>query len=326
MGGSRARDGHPSRPWQAALLRRGNFEAWGLAALAAPAPAGATILDMQDYYNLLGVAPGAAPEAIRRAFRARAKEVHPDAHPHLPPERQEALRRRFIALAQAYETLSDPARRADYDRRLRRARPASGAAPGAAPNAGTGPEPGAASGPAGWRSTRARFGSARRAPPHTQPASESLDDLLRDVEALLGRFGLDLRPPFEALLEALLDWARAVFRAVAGADAPAGADSSGAAGASREAGEPAGAGTAGRSSGHATGRSSAQFAGGARRARPGAAGDSAKGGAKAASARVEAELDALRKRVRRGAPGGDNAAADVEAELRRLKERLGRRD
>ncbi|NIP74347.1 MAG: DnaJ domain-containing protein, partial [Gammaproteobacteria bacterium] len=73
---------------------------------------------MADYYNLLGVAPDASPDALRRAYRARAKAVHPDAHPHDDPARRTARKREFVALARAYETLRDPARRASYDRRL----------------------------------------------------------------------------------------------------------------------------------------------------------------------------------------------------------------
>jgi hypothetical protein len=42
----------------------------------------------------------------------------------------------------------------------------------------------------------------------------TLDDLLRDVDDLLGRFGLDLRSPVERTLEALLDWARRFYAEV----------------------------------------------------------------------------------------------------------------
>ncbi|HKI99790.1 MAG TPA: J domain-containing protein [bacterium] len=162
---------------------------------------------MVDYYNLLGIAPDAAPDEVRRAFRARAKAVHPDAHPHGSPVEQEAQRRRFIALAQAYETLSDPDRREAYDRTWRAGLRPAGAAPGA--RAGAGP---------GWRQTHASFGRARRNPPRGAGAQaapgESLNELLRDMEGLLGRFGLDLRTPLEALLDALMDWARAIYREV----------------------------------------------------------------------------------------------------------------
>ena len=60
-------------------------------------------------YALLGVPVDASNEAIRRAFRARARTAHPDAGGD-----PDAFRR----LQDAYETLRDPGRRRDYDERL----------------------------------------------------------------------------------------------------------------------------------------------------------------------------------------------------------------
>lgn len=74
---------------------------------------------MQTYYEILGVAPGATPDEIRAAYRALAKQYHPDVN-HDPDAGE-----RFIAVQQAYETLSDPEARARYDLALRR-----GAGPG----------------------------------------------------------------------------------------------------------------------------------------------------------------------------------------------------
>jgi curved DNA-binding protein CbpA len=70
-----------------------------------------------DYYALLGIDQGASVEEIGRAYRRAARATHPDAHPDEPSAGE-----RFVAITLAYETLSDPARRATYDR----ARPAAG--------------------------------------------------------------------------------------------------------------------------------------------------------------------------------------------------------
>lgn len=64
----------------------------------------------RDYYDILGVQRGASGAQIKRAFRALARELHPDVSSE--PEAE----RRFREVAEAYEVLSDPDRRATYDR------------------------------------------------------------------------------------------------------------------------------------------------------------------------------------------------------------------
>lgn len=64
-----------------------------------------------DYYAALGVAREADEATIKKAFRARARELHPDVNRH-DPEAEE----KFKALNEAYEVLSDPRKRAMYDR------------------------------------------------------------------------------------------------------------------------------------------------------------------------------------------------------------------
>lgn len=66
---------------------------------------------MADYYEILGVDRDASPEMIKKAFRRLARATHPDAN----PGDQEA-EARFREVAEAYEVLSDPDRRAQYDR------------------------------------------------------------------------------------------------------------------------------------------------------------------------------------------------------------------
>lgn len=66
-------------------------------------------------YDDLGVAPDADDAAIRAAYRRRAKEEHPDAVGG-DEEAQRAAAARFGALTYAYDVLTDPGRRARYDR------------------------------------------------------------------------------------------------------------------------------------------------------------------------------------------------------------------
>src|SRR6476659_2179303 len=64
-----------------------------------------------DYYEILGVARDANKAEVKTAFRRLARELHPDVNGH-DPEAEE----KFKAAAEAYEVLSDPERRATYDR------------------------------------------------------------------------------------------------------------------------------------------------------------------------------------------------------------------
>ena len=64
-----------------------------------------------DPYGVLGVSADASQRDIARAYRRAVQHAHPDARPHDP---QAAAR--FRALTGAYELLSNPGRRAGYDR------------------------------------------------------------------------------------------------------------------------------------------------------------------------------------------------------------------
>lgn len=64
-----------------------------------------------DYYERLGVPRDADADQIKKAFRRLARELHPDVNSHDPEAES-----KFKEAAEAYEVLSDPERRATYDR------------------------------------------------------------------------------------------------------------------------------------------------------------------------------------------------------------------
>lgn len=66
---------------------------------------------MADLYETLGVARTASDAEIKKAYRQLARRYHPDANPDDP-----AAEAKFKEIAQAYEVLSDPDKRARYDR------------------------------------------------------------------------------------------------------------------------------------------------------------------------------------------------------------------
>lgn len=81
--------------------------------------AAAKIVDEKSYYHLLGVAADTPADAIRDAFARRSAIVHPDRHANeTDPERRRALVTLQARLNEAYRVLSNPQRRAAYDRAL----------------------------------------------------------------------------------------------------------------------------------------------------------------------------------------------------------------
>jgi curved DNA-binding protein len=71
-----------------------------------------TAMSSNTFYDVLGVSRGATAEQIRRAYRSRAQKLHPDVNAAADAQS------RFAELQNAYEVLSNPNRRREYDRSL----------------------------------------------------------------------------------------------------------------------------------------------------------------------------------------------------------------
>lgn len=78
---------------------------------------------MKTHYDLLGIAPGADAEEVKRAFRREIARYHPDKVQHLGPEFQEIASERAAALTEAYRILMNEELRRRYDDALADAAP-----------------------------------------------------------------------------------------------------------------------------------------------------------------------------------------------------------
>lgn len=65
---------------------------------------------MKSYYEILGIAQTASEDEIVKAFRKQAMKLHPDRNPNDPTAEE-----KFKEMKMAYETLSDPYKRQQYD-------------------------------------------------------------------------------------------------------------------------------------------------------------------------------------------------------------------
>lgn len=85
-------------------------------------------MSFTDYYKELEIERGSSEDEIKKAFRRLARQYHPDANPNNPQAEE-----RFKKISEAYEVLSDPAKRAKYDQLSRQASgyQRSGGRPGA---------------------------------------------------------------------------------------------------------------------------------------------------------------------------------------------------
>lgn len=67
--------------------------------------------EKRDYYEVLGLQKGASEDEIKKAYRKKAREYHPDMHPDNP----DAYVEKMQEVNEAYEVLSDSSKKARYD-------------------------------------------------------------------------------------------------------------------------------------------------------------------------------------------------------------------
>jgi curved DNA-binding protein CbpA len=112
----------------------------------------------EDHYKLLGLPRGASQDDIRKAHRRLVRQHHPDANPKDPRAEE-----RFKEIQQAYEVLSDPQKRREYDE-----------GPHAYPGRGSPGRP------------RARGGAGERTGGAPTPTTVDLSELLEKLKIVFG--------------------------------------------------------------------------------------------------------------------------------------------
>ena len=160
---------------------------------------------MENYYKLFEVPNDADISTLRSAFRKKVKSCHPDLFQHVSPEERKNLQKKFVLLSQAYETLSDPKKRELFDLRLRKSSVKAGQQNVKEYNSASNSYS---------RRNNFKQGSAfsqSNYNPNSKESGDTLEDLIRDVEEVLGQFGINFKDP----LEILFDWALEIYQELA---------------------------------------------------------------------------------------------------------------
>ena len=153
---------------------------------------------MIDYYRVLNISSQTSSDEIRKAFRREAKLNHPDLYHSAALEEKQKLQKKFVLLTQAYEILSDPNQRRAYDLKLQKHQAKQEKSRINPKNTAT-----------KTRSTSTQPDP----PPFSDQGEETLEDLLGEVEEMLGKLGIRFKDPLEILVE----WAMKVFQEFAAA-------------------------------------------------------------------------------------------------------------
>lgn len=69
----------------------------------------------ETFYEILGVHPKSSREVMARAWKIAARTNHPDRWSHLGPEEERSATLRMAAINEAFQLLSDPVTRRQYD-------------------------------------------------------------------------------------------------------------------------------------------------------------------------------------------------------------------
>lgn len=144
----------------------------------------------KTHYEALEVPPDAPSDDIRHAFRQAIARYHPDKVQHLGREFQQLAAERSAELTEAYRTLMDPEKRAEYDRQLALERDRLQAVSTPAPGAGE---------PVRYEPSPAPAAPGVERPPDPPPPTVGFDAERANRDALIGRAALArLRHAFAA--------------------------------------------------------------------------------------------------------------------------------